>query len=88
MEHWLGNIMLERHVFRVLRLAQQSLSCRELLLGLCRSLREEALLPEAAALPDEIDAYQILHRLMQKGRVEKFANVDGSIRFRPTLYRR
>ena len=90
MEFWIRKPLVDKCILRVLRRVGRSLTCEEVMVRLGDQLRNERLLPSFPSTilpaPDELFTYYFLLLLASKGKVEKFAGSDGSIRYRAALY--
>jgi len=87
MQHWLGDVKLDRFVFRALKETWHS-NCETLTVRTRLLLREERLLHDGQVPPYEDDIYRALTRLIQRGKVEKYIGRTGDIRYRIEVYPR
>lgn len=88
MEHWLGRAVMERYILRVLRQAPTSLTCEEITERVVAALQADGCIraPKELPPPTALWVYYFLLLLGSNGRVEKFACVQGTIRYKLRAY--
>lgn len=86
MGHWLGSTTIDRLVSSAVKQAPNA-GCLPITAVVQNLAKTQGLVTFGQRMPTEDDVYVSLLRLIQRGKVEKYMDMQtGGIRYRPRVY--